>query len=157
MALRLACQLAGQVVAIAVQSGALLVDQCAPGRAVAAMEIHGTADTTVPIHGGQGRRSAGGASSGFPPPEQGLKTLAASDGCPARPSAASDDNRAVTYQVWQPCQQAAMVDWTKVEGAEHAWMGHQVPQSEERLAGAPHMGFDSSAAVWSFLAARSRP
>lgn len=48
--------LADPVTAIAVQSGALLLDGCAPGRPVAAMEIHGTADQTVPIDGGQGRR-----------------------------------------------------------------------------------------------------
>lgn len=158
MAFRLACQLADQVAAIAVQSGALLLDGCTPDRPVAAMEIHGTADQTVPIDGGQGRRSAGGAGSGFPPAEQGPETLAAVDGCPAQPASAADGhNGAVTFQVWQPCRQATTVEWAKVEGADHAWMGHHTPPGEQRLVGTPYMGFDSSAAVWSFLAARSRP
>ncbi len=45
----------------------------------------------------------------------------------------------------------------KVAGANHAWMGHRGTPGSVLLVGEPYMGFDSSAAVWSFLAAHPRP
>ena len=46
-----------------------------------------------------------------------------------------------------------MVEWATVTGANHASMGHPASAATQRLVGSPYLGFDSSAAIWSFLAA----
>jgi len=154
LAERLACQLASQIVAIGVQSGALTIGQCEPSKPVAALEIHGTDDQNVPINGGVGSKSL--VQDDFPPPVDGLKTLAAQDGCP--PAATTSTDSAVNFEIWHPCEAGTLVEWAKVTGANHAWMGHPASPAAERLeGGAPYMGFDSSAAVWSFLSAHPRP
>lgn len=157
LAERLACQLAGQIVAIGVQSGTLPVDQCHPAKPVAALEIHGTADQNVPINGGVGSNSLNQDS--YPPPVDGLKMLAAQDGCPPSSTTSTDPaNSAVNFEIWHPCKSGSVVEWAKVTGANHGWMGHPGSAAADRLSGGPpYQGFDSSAAIWSFLAAHPRP
>ena len=47
-----------------------------------------------------------------------------------------------------------MIEFVTVAGAAHAWMGAAAPT---RAGGpTPFAGYDSSAAVWSFLAAHPR-
>jgi polyhydroxybutyrate depolymerase len=157
LAERLACQLSDQIVAIAVQSGTLTIDRCEPAKPVAALEIHGTADLNVPINGGVGSDAL--TQEDYPPPVDVLKLLAARDKCAPVPTTRTDSaNSAVNFEIWHPCAEAGtVVEWAKVTGANHAWMGHPASPAAERLdGGAPYMGFDSSAAVWSFLAAHPR-
>ncbi len=154
---RLACQLSDKVAAIAVQSGTLMIDKCNPAEPVAVLEIHGTADQNVPINGGVG--SKGFNQEDYPPAVDALTTLAARDGCPTTSATQTDtSNSAVNFEIWQPCRHDTVVEWAKVTGANHAWMGHPASRAAELLEGGqPYMGFDSSAAVWSFLAAHARP
>jgi polyhydroxybutyrate depolymerase len=155
LAERLACQLSGQIVAIGVQAGDLSVNGCSMPHPVAALEIHGTQDQNIPINGGHGSRSL--TETNFPPPVNGLKTIAAQDGCPSTPTNSSDpSNAAVHFTVWQPCHGGTVVEWATVAGANHAWMGHPASATTQRLVGSPYLGFDSSAAIWSFLAAHPR-
>ena len=154
LAERLACQLSAQIAAIAVQSGTLGVS-CASSQPVAVMEIHGTADQNIPINGGVGQKSL--TQQNFLPPVDALMTFAAQDGCPSAPAlSTSQANHDVNYEVWQPCKAGTVVEWVKVTGANHAWMGHASTTASQRLVGQPYMGFDSSSAVWSFLAAHFR-
>jgi polyhydroxybutyrate depolymerase len=157
LAERLACELAGQIAAIAVQAGTLVISQCRPAQPVAVLEIHGTADQNVPVNGGVGPDSLN--KEDYPPPVDALRTLAAQDRCPAAPATRDDPaNSAVTFEVWHPCRDGTVVEWAKVSGANHAWMGHPASRASELLEGGPpYLGFDSSAAVWSFLAAHPRP
>jgi polyhydroxybutyrate depolymerase len=152
LAFAVACALPPLVDAIAVQSGALMEPTCEPGAAVSALEIHGTDDQNIPIDGGRGTLGVSGVS--FPPPVEALDTLAAVDGC-AHPRAVADRaNRAVHVTLWSPCRRGTEVEWVTVTGANHAWMGHRAPAGSNLLVGGPpYRGFDSSAAVWSFLAA----
>lgn len=155
-ALRLACRLSGKIAGVAVQAGTLFVHRCAPAHPVAVMEIHGTADQHVPIDGGKGPKEISGAV--YPPPVQGLETLAARDRCRRGPETSVDaGNHDLTYETWRSCRARTIVEWVKVRGASHAWMGHPASSRlAERLAGKPYMRFDSSAAVWSFLSAHPR-
>ncbi len=155
LAERLACQLSTQIVAIGVQAGDLFVNGCTVAHPVAALEIHGTGDQNIPIDGGYGARSL--TQTNFPPPLNGLKTIAAQDGCPSIPRTSSDpSNAAVHFTVWQPCHGGAVVEWATVTGANHAWMGHPASAATRRLVGSPYLGFDSSVAIWSFLASHPR-
>lgn len=160
LGLRLACQLSGKIDAVAVQSGTLFIPGCHPSRPVAVLEIHGTSDQNVPIDGGKGPKDISG--SVYPPPLDGLETLAAQDGCRRGPVDSTDTkNSNLTYEVWRPCAAGTLVEWIRVAGAGHAWMGHRAHSIlarivSRRLSGRPCMGFDSSAAVWSFLSAHPR-
>jgi len=155
LAERLACQLSSKVVAIGVQAGDLFVNRCSMAHPVAALEIHGTQDQNIPLNGGYGPRSL--TQTNFPPPVNGLRTIAAQNGCPSTPTTTPDSsNPAVHFQVWQPCKRGTVVEWATVTGANHAWMGHPASPGTQTLIGPPYMGFDSSAAVWSFVSAHPR-
>jgi polyhydroxybutyrate depolymerase len=152
LAYRLACELADKIVAIGVQSATLGVPSCHPSQPVSVVHIHGTADQNIPINGGTGDRSL--SQTDFPPPIDGVHTLAAANGCPADPS--ESVNGDITTDVWSPCQGSTAVEFVKVNGAGHAWMGHTASKLAGALVGPPYMGLDSSAVIWSFLAAHPR-
>ncbi len=99
LGLRLACRLSGKIAGVAVQSGTLFVDRCTPAHPVSVLEIHGTADQHVPIDGGKGPKDISGAV--YPPPVQGLETLAARDHCRRGPATSVDSkNHDLTYETW---------------------------------------------------------
>jgi len=155
LSLRLACELSDELAAVAVQSGVLFVDGCRPSQPVSVLEIHGTADENVPIDGGRGSRDISG--SDYPPPLQGLKTLAARNGCPSAAKTSTDPhNHAVHYRFWSPCRAGTAVEWVTITGANHAWMGHPASLLSRLLVGKPYLGYDSSAAAWSFLSAHPK-
>jgi polyhydroxybutyrate depolymerase len=156
LAFRVACELSGKVVAIGVQAGTLLSEPCRPPHPVSVLEIHGTADENVPIDGGSGSKGLSGVE--FPAPRAALEMLAAANRCPSQPTSSPDgQNRDVSYLVWRPCLRGSAVVWVRVANANHAWMGHP-PSSPGAgpLLGMPYMGFDASAAIWSFLSAHPR-
>ncbi len=155
MAFAVACRSSGVVAAIAVQSGALMEPACHPRLAVSVLEIHGTADQNLPINGGKGAK--GLSATVFPPPLDALRTFAAADACTARSTRNDPLNRAVSIEAWSRCRGGAVVEWARVAGANHAWMGHRASRWTELRIGPPYMGFDSSLAAWSFLAAHPRP
>jgi polyhydroxybutyrate depolymerase len=155
LAERLACEISDQVVAIGVQAGDLMIDRCQMSQPVSVLEIHGTADQNIPINGGMGSRSL--SQTKFPPPVDALNTFARGDGCSSIPTTSTDpSNRAVHFESWHSCRSGAAVEWAKVAGASHAWMGHSASLAGQLLVGRPYMGFDSSAAIWSFLSAHPR-
>ncbi len=79
------------------------------------------------------------------------------DGCAADSTASvSPDNPDVTVETWAPCRGGATVAFVKVQGASHAWMGHTSTRVGQILTGPPYMKYDSSAAIWAFLAAHPR-
>jgi len=142
MGFRLACQLSNKIVAVGVQSGTFFVKKCRNKKPVAALEIHGTADSLVPIDGGV---SSMDSSFYYPSPRDGLKMLAASNHCQIGALTLTDPvNPDLNYELWRHCAGAAIVEWARVGGADHSWM----PSSSS--------SFDSSAAIWSFLAAHPR-
>lgn len=157
MSFRLACELADRIVAIGVQAGTLGIDDCHPAAPVAVLEIHGTADANIPITGGSGDR--GLTSTDFRPPLDTLETFVAADGCPTESTESVDSVDAdVVVDTWAPCDAATAVQWVKVTGANHAWMGHQSASAlSGRLVGTPYPGLDSSLTIWTFLAAHPRP
>jgi polyhydroxybutyrate depolymerase len=154
MSYRLACELSDKIVAIGVQAGSLEIDHCAPTNPVSVLHIHGTADHNIPISGGRGDGLAGIA---FHSPHDSAATLAKVDGCRATASTAvAPDNSDVSIETWEPCRHSTEVQFVTVAGASHAWMGHPSTRVGQRLTGAPYMKYDSSAAIWAFLASHPR-
>jgi polyhydroxybutyrate depolymerase len=154
MSYRLACELSDRIVAIGVQAGSLEVDPCTPSRPVSVLHLHGGADRNIPLDGGRGVGLAGIA---FRPPRDAARTFARSDGCPdTSTTSTTPDNADVSVETWQPCTDGTEVHFVTVAGASHAWMGHPSPRRASALTGEPYLRYDSSAAIWSFLAAHPR-
>lgn len=155
MALRLLCEASDVFVAAGVQSAALGIATCAPKDPVSLMQIHGTADTNLPIDGGRG---SGPSNVAFRPSKQAATTIAAADGCDTTPTTATyTSNPDLRLTTWSGCASSTGVEFLAVTGAGHAWMGHPASSPlAERLVGKPYADLDSSRAIWSFLAAHPR-
>jgi polyhydroxybutyrate depolymerase len=155
MALRLGCEASDLFAAVGIQSGSLEVASCSPRHPVSLIQIHGTADTNIPIAGGKGSGIAGVI---FAPPRQAAEKLSRADGCRAKPQRLRDTfNRDLLLSRWRTCSPGTGVEFLAVEGASHAWMGRPSlsPWADE-YTGKPYMKLDSSRAIWAFLAAHPR-
>ncbi len=150
MAYRLACELSDKIAAIGVYAASLGVQPCQPSAPVSIMHVHGTADDNIPIDGGVGSRSV--ARVDFAPPLDGVRTLAAADGCSEPPAVERDGD--LTTTTWSPCDGGAEVRFVTIDGASHAWAGGTGPSSP--LVGPAYPNYDTSAELWAFLAAHPR-
>lgn len=103
MAHRLACELSGQIAAIASVAGALVSNTCKPTRPISVLEVHGTQDGVVPYAGGYSAHF----SISFPSTLSVMKHWASLDGCAASPTAAQSGNS--TTSTWGGCRQGATV------------------------------------------------
>jgi polyhydroxybutyrate depolymerase len=134
MAQRLGCELAGQINAIASVSGTLGIDSCSPSRAVSILEIHGTADGTIPYEGGSGSELS------IMTVMQGWVTR---DGCPA--SAVETESGITKTYTWAPCRGGGAVVLDAIVGGGHNWFGpNMLP---DNLPGEP----SATQVTWSFF------
>ena len=153
MAYRLACELADKVAAIGVQAGPLGVAGCRPAKPVALLHLHGTADTNAPVAGGIGTSGISGVA--FPPSIDGVRTIAAADGCELVPVRTVDAKNAdVVTDTWPACRAGTSVMFVQVTGATHAWMGH--PTLVAGTVGVPYAKLDASYLIVDFLLAHPR-
>lgn len=155
MAYRLACELSDRIVAIGVQAGSLGIDECAPSHPVALLHVHGLADTNHPIDGGLG---TGVSGVEFRSGREAVRTLAELNRCDVEPTVVKvPSNPDLEVSTWSDCAGDADVRLIAVDGASHAWMGHAGASEEAAgLVGEPYPDFDSSRAIWSFLAGHPR-
>ncbi len=153
LAYRLACQLANVFAAIGVQSTSLEFAPCAPAQPVSLLHIHGSADQNIPIGGGVGQNGVSGFA--FNPPLDGVHAIATADGCGTSPVDTIDAaNADLSLSLWHPCAAGTAVEFIKVAGAPHAWMGH--PPVPGGGSSTPYQGLDSSVAIWTFLSEHPR-
>lgn len=152
MSYRMACERPDLVAGIGVQAGALMVSPCDPDQPVSVLHIHGSADANVPIEGGEGDASISKIS--YPDPHEATATFADADGCDPDPLEETDlTNADVTSQTWSGCAGRTTVRFVTVAGANHAWMGHpSTSRLSNRRVGEPYANYDSSLAIWTFLA-----
>lgn len=158
LAVRIACEEPTLFAALAVQSATLGVDDCPPSRSISMLQIHGTADTNIPLDGGLG---SGVARVRFAPPRTAAAAIAGADGCSERVTTATDPvNPDLVLERWSGCPDGVEVQFLAVTGAGHAWMGHPPASAAGRLlVGEPYPDLDASRTIWAFLAAhpRARP
>jgi polyhydroxybutyrate depolymerase len=154
MAYRLACEAADVFAAVGVQASSLGVDECEPATAVSLIHVHGTGDRNHPIDGGVGEGVSGVA---FHPAIDGVRAIAAANGCPTASTMTVDPSNAdVSTEAWQPCAAGTAVVFVRVEGASHGWMGGTATPVQDALVGPAYDQYSSSAAIWSFLADHER-
>jgi polyhydroxybutyrate depolymerase len=115
----LACQLSDRIAAFAPVSGNFYAPRrgCSPGRPVPILEIHGTADQTVPYNG-----APAGFDSPFPlrPIPTWLHEWAARDACMNQPMTSSND-AGVTVMQWVGCAGGGTVVHYRIDGGGHDW------------------------------------
>ena len=144
MAGRVACELADTVAAVVLVAGSGwqgFEQSCRPSRPVAMMAVAGSADPIVPYAGGKVADWSGKKRGFVAPVEEFFKFWVAQDRC------GSTDQSGGTAKVSESkgvdCRNGTAVLRYKVNGGGHEWF--RAPT------------FDTTNAVWSFLAARFVP
>jgi polyhydroxybutyrate depolymerase len=134
MAYRLACDLSGEITAIASVAGTMrLNDPCQPAHAVSILEIHGTSDVLHPWDGG--------GPHGAYPVNAVIARWTMLDGCKGDPTV-SQQGITVT-SIWGDCHERAVVRLHKVVGGKHQWFGSTL----DPVPGEP----DANAVIWNFF------
>lgn len=145
MSYRLACDLAPRIAAIASLAGHNWLDpaRCQPREPVAVLQIHGTADATVPYNGGTPQNGIGGTPSA----PNDVAGWATRNGCTTLAQATTTldvDNvlagTETTVDRWQGCRGGAAELWT-IAGGSHV----------------PALVANWPTLLWSFLSAHSKP
>ena len=128
MAMRLACQRADVVAAIAPVAGSLgSAVPCAPSRPVSIFATHGASDPVVPYDGG-GMVGRGGPSDIVAPPT--MAGSLARPGSAARPLPVEDAMTAEVHRFTASgCADGTEVVFVRVNGGGHEWSGraHRMP------------------------------
>jgi len=136
MAARLACQLSGRIAAIgSVAGGYASVPRCRPQNPVSVIELHGTADGSVPY---QGSAKGAGAVRAW------VAAWAQRDGCRGGPRVSRVAPRVERY-AWTRCADGAAVEHLKIVGGDHQLSGALPPDP-----GQVSM-ISASWLIWSFL------
>ncbi len=134
MAYRLACDLSGQITAIASVAGTMrLNDPCQPAHAVSILEIHGTSDVLHPWDGG--------GPHGAYPVNAVLARWTMLDGCSGDPTVRQQG--ITVTSIWGDCHERAVVRLDKVVGGKHQWFGSTL----DPVPGEP----DANAVIWNFF------
>jgi polyhydroxybutyrate depolymerase len=121
MAYRLACDLAGQVTAVAVLAGAdaPASDDCLPSQPVSVLHLHGSADELVKYEGGR-------FADVYPGAVESVTRWAARDGCEPTPVSTSPldleggiDGAETVVSAYTGCEAGTDVQLDTIEGAGH--------------------------------------
>ena len=119
MSQRLACQLNNRIAAIASVAGTIGSNlNCQPGRAVPVLHFHGTADGTISYSANNFGMST----------EPLMQFWAANNACTSSPDTThlpdiANDGFTVDHFEWSGCDQNYGVEFFKVFGADHVWLG----------------------------------
>ena len=155
MSYRLACDT--KIFAAIAPVAGTMINSCADPRPLSIIAIHGTADRTIPYHGGPGRRDNEGAGARLPakidgPPIPSLMaTWRTIDGCaPPRSTTVG----AVTTST-ATCPDGSAVELITIAGAGHQWPGGIQAPVAQRLLGldAPSTAIQATPTIWKFFAA----
>jgi polyhydroxybutyrate depolymerase len=132
MAYRLACDIADDVVAVAVLAGADQLDEadCQPSEAVSVLHIHGTDDETIAYEGGPPLAPGRGA---YPGAVDTVARWASRNGCDATPIDrtaldldAGIDGAETTVRTYDGCPAGVDVQLDVIEGGTHIpRIGHE--------------------------------
>lgn len=121
MSQRLACALNHRIAAVASVAGTIGNNlNCTPGRAVPVCHFHGTADGTVSYTGNTFGTDA----------EATVQFWATNNNCAGSPVVTplpntAQDGYTVDHWEWSGCDPGSGVEFYKVTGADHTWLGPQ--------------------------------
>ncbi len=146
MSYALACELNDRIAAIASVTGSMITPElaaCDPARPVPVMEIHGTADATVPY--------TGGTLLGFVPIPTLVAAWAGFNHCNPTPTITQVPNTNTTdgctaeHAVYTGGDLGSTVEHYKVIGGAHTWPGSAF------IIGVTNQDFSASREIWRFF------
>jgi polyhydroxybutyrate depolymerase len=165
MTLRIACEMAGEVAAVAPFSASLstrLSTRCTPSRPLPILLIGGTADQLMPFDGGPVAAASGqdrGQVIGQPQSFAFWRKVNRCDGAEPRrdawPDRVPDDGTRITVEDGVGC--AAVTRAMIVEGGGHRLPGEGQPQARNPLSGISSREVDGADYIWRFLREASLP
>jgi polyhydroxybutyrate depolymerase len=135
MSYRLGCELSHRLAAIASVTGLQAFYPCQPSKPMPVMQIHGTADPTVPYAGVEPTVSFWTAFNGCP--EEPIQT--------EFPDIDQTDNSTVTSSYYCPCSNSTEVILYTVINGEHSWPGSNF------ILGVTNQDIDASTEIWNFF------
>jgi polyhydroxybutyrate depolymerase len=143
MAARVGCELSERTAGLVLVSGGYrALPACHPDRPVSILEIHGTADSTVP-YSGQGPGNLGAVLPY-------MAGWAARDQCAPRPTKRTVAVHTVLYR-WSGCASGALVEHLRIYGS-----GHGLPNAAGLEISSGHRTTISGVKnIWHFLASRT--
>jgi polyhydroxybutyrate depolymerase len=145
---RMGCKLPTTFAAVMpVAAGYRALDPCPPNARANFLDIHGTADTVVPINGKKPARKGNVARY--------TARWARRDGCSATPRQTTPQ-RLVTHSVYTGCDTGIRVERYALTGTQHGWPGSRSGPGG-RPASANPSGFSATTAVLRFIRTARRP
>jgi polyhydroxybutyrate depolymerase len=161
--LRLACELGGEIAAVAPVAGsnpANFKGDCGKSP-VSVMMINGTADAFVPYAGGPVAPDFLGNRGEVASVGQTISFWVAQDGCrrtprtEAVPDKDPSDDTTTDIEMFDGCRGRTSVELYTVDGGGHTWPGglQYLPES---IIGSTSRDFDASETMWQFFAAHPR-
>lgn len=150
MSYALACARADRIAAIASVTGGMtyaMSQQCQPTRPIPVLQIHGTADATVPYTG----------NAQFMPIDSVIAFWVTHNNCPYSPTVSplpdvntTDGCTAIRY-TYDQCQEKSEVVLFKIDGGGHTWPGSPI------TIGTTNRDFSASEAIWHFFQKHPHP
>ena len=146
MSYSLACELSGRIAAIASVTGSMItpkLNACQPGRPVPVMEIHGTADNTVPYNGS--------ALQSFVPIPTLVEAWVDKNHCNPTPVVTQvpdtnlSDGCTAEHSLYTGGDNGSTVEHYKIIGGGHTWPGAPFP------IGVTNQDFSASREIWRFF------
>jgi polyhydroxybutyrate depolymerase len=147
-AARMGCELPTTFAAVMpVAAGYRALDPCPANARASFLDIHGTADTVVPINGKKPDRKGNVARY--------TARWASRDGCNAQPRQTTPQ-RLVTHSTYSGCDGGMRVERYALTGTQHGWPGSR-SGPRGRPASANPSGFSATRAVLRFIRTAQRP
>jgi polyhydroxybutyrate depolymerase len=146
MSYELACRMSNRIAAVASVTGSMLnnrITSCNPGRPVPAMQIHGTADPTVPYNGSVLNR--------FAPIETVVNFWVQNNGCNPTPliipvpNSNTTDLSTAERRLYTGGRAGSTVEFYRVENGGHTWPGALI------AIGVTNNDFVASVEIWRFF------
>lgn len=160
MSLRLACDLADRIAAIAPVAASMPTDQltrCRPARPISVMMINGTDDPLVPYDGGVVAAQFGERGT-VEPVWDTIDFWTEVDSCARRPEVSpipdgpEKDGSSVVVSSWSGCADSTAVELYRIDGGGHTW-----PSGPQYLpvfaVGETNRDFDATGEMWDFFVA----
>jgi polyhydroxybutyrate depolymerase len=147
-AARMGCELPTTFAAVMpVAAGYRALDPCPANARASFLDIHGTADTVVPINGKKPDRKGNVARY--------TARWASRDGCSSSPRT-STPQRLVTHSTYSSCDGGTRVERYALTGTQHGWPGSR-SGPRGRPASANPSGFSATRTVLRFIRTARRP
>ncbi len=145
MSYTLACELTDRIAAIASVTGSMapgVPEQCNPTRQIPVMQVHGTADPTVPFNGT--------ATTNIPIEElvsfwRDINTCGAPADTTEVPNISVNDNCTAERLDYTDCGEGIDMVFYKIFGGEHTWPGAPIN------IGVTNQDFNASVEIWRFF------